>query len=102
MGMRSFLGHENFRVKTEKFPGKSELVTLVVSIQVKVAQSYLTLCHSMDYTVHGILQARNLEWEAVPVNRGSFQPRDQSQSPALQADSLPTKLSGNSCKYMAL
>ena len=79
LGMRSFLGHENFRVKTEKFPGKSELVTLVVSMQVKVAQSYLTLCHPMDCIVHGILQAGNLEWEAVPVNRGSFQPRDQSR-----------------------
>ena len=28
---------------------------------VKVAQSYLTLCNPVDYTVHGILQARILE-----------------------------------------
>ena len=33
-------------------------------IEVKVAQSCLTLCDSMDYTVHGILQARILEWVA--------------------------------------
>ena len=33
----------------------------------------------MHYTVHGILQARILEWEAFPFSRGSFQPRDQTQ-----------------------
>ena len=30
----------------------------------------------MDYTVHGILQARVLEWVAVPFSRGSSQLRD--------------------------
>ena len=33
----------------------------------------------MDYTAHGILQARLLEWVAFPLSRGSFQPRDQTQ-----------------------
>ena len=33
----------------------------------------------MDYTVHGILQARKLEWVAFPFSRGSSQPRDQTQ-----------------------
>ena len=33
----------------------------------------------MDYTVHGILQARTLEWVAFPFSRGSSQPRDQTQ-----------------------
>ena len=33
----------------------------------------------MDYTVHGILQARILEWLAFPFSRGSSQPRDQTQ-----------------------
>ena len=33
----------------------------------------------MDYTVHGILQARILEWIAIPFSRGSFQTRDQTQ-----------------------
>ena len=47
--------------------------------KVKVAQSYSTLCDPMDYTVHGILPARTLEWVAVPFSRGSFQPRDQTQ-----------------------
>ena len=33
----------------------------------------------MDYTVHGILQARILEWVAFPFFRWSSQPRDQTQ-----------------------
>ena len=45
----------------------------------KVAQSCLTLCDPMDYTVHGILQARILEWVAFPFSRASSQPRDQTQ-----------------------
>ena len=45
----------------------------------KVVQSCLTLCDSMNYTVHGILQARILEWVAFPFSRGSSQPRDQTQ-----------------------
>ena len=42
----------------------------------KVAQSCLTLYKPMDYTVHGILQARILEWVAFHFSRGSSQPRD--------------------------
>ena len=38
-----------------------------------------TLCNSMDYTIHGILQARMLEWVAFPFSRVSSQPRDQTQ-----------------------
>ena len=45
----------------------------------KVAQSCLTLCDPVDYRVHGILQARILEWVAIPFPRGSSQPRDQTQ-----------------------
>ena len=33
----------------------------------------------MDYTVHGILQARILEWAAFPFSKGSPQPKDQTQ-----------------------
>ena len=53
-------------------------------MKVKVAGLCLTLCNPMDYTVHGILQARILEWVAFPFSKGSSQPR----SPALQAESL--------------
>ena len=45
----------------------------------KVAQSCPTLYDPMDYTVHGILQAKILEWVVVPFSRGSSQPRDQTQ-----------------------
>ena len=48
-----------------------------------VVQSCPTLCESMDRnppgsSVHGILQARILEWVAIPFSRGSFQPRNQT------------------------
>ena len=46
---------------------------------VKVTQSSPTLCNLMDYTVHGILQARILEWVAFPISRGFSQPRDQTR-----------------------
>ena len=39
--------------------------------EVKVAQSCPTLCDPTDNTVHGILQARILEWVAFPFSRAS-------------------------------
>ena len=42
----------------------------------KVAQSWLTLCDPVDYTVHGILQARILEWVVFPFSSGSSWPRN--------------------------
>ena len=57
----------------------------------KVAQLCLTLCDPMDYTIHGILQARILEWVAVPFSRGSSNPGIKPRSPTLQADSLPAR-----------
>ena len=59
-------------------------------MKVKVTQSCLMLCDPLDYTVHGILQARILEWVAISFSMGSSQPR----SPALQADSLPAEPPG--------
>ena len=47
--------------------------------KVKVTQSCPTLCGPMDYIVHGILQAKILEWVAFPFSRGSSQPKDQTQ-----------------------
>ena len=46
--------------------------------EVKVAQSCPTLCDPMDYTVHGILQARILEWVALPFSRGSSWSRNRT------------------------
>ena len=56
-------------------------------------------CNPMDCglpgsSVHGILQARILERVASPFSRGSSWPRNQTRSPALQADSLPSEPPG--------
>ena len=48
-------------------------------MKVKLTQLYLTLYDPIDYTAHGILQARILEWVAFPFSRGFSQPRDQTQ-----------------------
>ena len=68
--------------------------TVCSKVKVKVAQSCLTLCNPMDYTVHGILQARILEWVAFPFSRVSSHHRIKPRSPALQADSLPAEPQG--------
>ena len=47
------------------------LKDVTVKVKVKVAQSCPTLCNPMDYTVHGVLKARRLEWVAFPFSRGS-------------------------------
>ena len=39
------------------------------TVKVKVAQSHPSFCNPMNYTVHGILQARILEWVAFPFSR---------------------------------
>ena len=49
---------------------------------------------SNSLQTRGLLQARILEWVAFLFSKGSSQHRDQIRSPALQADSLPTELSG--------
>ena len=41
-------------------------------VKVKVAQSCPTLCNPMGYTIHGILQARILDWVAFPFSKGIF------------------------------
>jgi len=48
-------------------------------MKVKVIQSCQILCDRVDYTVHGILQTRILEWLAFPFSRGSSQPKDRIQ-----------------------
>ena len=65
-----------------------------------VAQSCPTLCDHMDGSlpvscVHGILQARVLEWVAISFSGGSSRLRDRTRSPALQADALLSEPLGN-------
>ena len=52
---------------------------LSVALESESCSVYLNLCNPMDYTVHGILQDRILEWVAFPFSRASSQPRDQTQ-----------------------
>ena len=52
-------------------------------VKVKVTQSCPTLCNPMDYTVHGILQARILEWVALPFSRDLPNAGIELGSPAL-------------------
>ena len=67
--------------------------------EMKVTQSCLTLCDRIDCSlwgssIYGVFQAGVLEWVAIPFFRGSSQPRDRTQSPALQVDSLLSEPSG--------
>ena len=73
---------------------KNQCIVIIswAKVCVKFAQSCQTLCDPMDYTVHGILQARILEWVAIPSSRGSSQPR----SPARQENSLLAEPQGKS------
>ena len=47
--------------------------------KVNVTKLCPTLCNPVGYTVHGMLQARILEWGAFPFSRESSQPRDPIQ-----------------------
>ena len=55
-----------------------------LKVKVKVAQSCPTLCDPMDYTGHGILQTRILEWVAFPFAGDLPNPGIKLRSPELQ------------------
>ena len=58
-----------------------------------VSESHSVVSDSL--WLHGILQARTLEWVAFLLSKGSSQPSDQTQiKPALQVDSLPPEPQG--------
>ena len=64
-----------------------------------VALSCPIPCDPMDgnlpgSSLHGILQARRLKWVAIPFSQGTSWPRDQTPSPAMQADFLPSEQPG--------
>ena len=65
----------------------------------KYSQSCLTLCDPVDcsppgFSVHGTLQARMLEWEAIPYSRASSQARDRTWVSHIAGSSLSTKYKG--------
>ena len=57
-------------------------------------------CSLPGSSVHEVLQARILEWVAIPISRVSSNPGIEPGSPALQADSLPSELQGSSIKVL--
>ena len=66
------------------------------SVFVLITQSCPSLCDPMDYStqessVHGILQARILEWLPFPAPEDLPEPGTEPGSPTLQANSLPTE-----------
>ena len=63
---------------------------MCLCVSVLVVQLCLTLCNSTDCSpsgssVHGICQARILEWVAIPFSRGSFWLRDRTQVSCIAA-----------------
>ena len=52
------------------------------------------LCNLPGSSVHGVLQARILEWAAIPFSSGSSWPGIEPRSPLLQVDSLPSEPPG--------
>ena len=65
-------------------PSVAAMGARAVCSESEVAQSCLTLCNPMDYSlpgssVHGIFQARVLKWAAISCSRGSSQSRGRTQ-----------------------
>ena len=69
-------------------------------IEVKVSQSGQTCCDAMDYAVHGILQARILEWVAFPFFRGSSHHRDRTQVSHIAGGFFTSRATEESNKYL--
>ena len=72
----------------------------------KSAQSLLcptlydpVVCSLPGSSIHGILQARILEWVAISFSRGPSQPGDRTRSPALEADALTSEPPGKPMNY---
>ena len=80
-GLRSTKSAELFRMRTRAHsPSSRGALSCCCCL---VAQSCPTLCDTIDCSppgssVHGILQARILEWVAMPCSRGSSWPRDRT------------------------
>ena len=63
-----------------------------VENKVKVAESCPPLCSPMDYMVYGLLQARILEWVALPLLQGIFPTQGSNPGP-LHCGQIPYQLS---------
>ena len=62
--------------------GRLDMENILKNLMCQVASvvsDSVTPCSSPGSSVHGISQARILEWVAIPSSKGSLQPRDQTQ-----------------------
>ena len=81
-------------------PGANPALLYMAEGEGEVAQSCLTLCDPVDcslpgFSIHGILQARILEWVLPFPSPGDLpNPGIEPRSPALQAHSLPSEPPG--------
>ena len=69
------------------------------TMKVKISWSCPTLCDLMDSSlpvssVRGVLQARILEWVAIPFSRGSSRPRNRTKVSCIAGNFLPAELPG--------
>ena len=78
-------------------------LVILIQAQVLVAQPYLTVCDPMDCSppgpsVHGILQARTLEWVAISFSKRNYRKKESevAQSCPTLCDPMDCSLSGPS------
>ena len=105
-GERSLVGYSRTHEKRVLMGGHQEWDTTewLTHMHAKLLQSCLTLCDPMDYSlpgssVHGILQARILEWVAMSFSRGSLQPRNRTQVSLLPEPRGQGKMYGKMSMY---
>ena len=79
----------------------SDTEIVLVARCVRLFVTLWTVAHQAPLSM-GILQARILEWVAIPFSRGSSQPRDRTLSPSLKADSLLSEPPGNTLTCLPL
>ena len=86
----------SFGTELHQWGGKSAVFLILPSSCCHCLVSMLcpALCNPMDCSpwgssLHGISQARILEWAAISFSRESSQPTDQTYVPAWQVNSLP-------------
>ena len=79
----------------------------ILTLCVSVVQLCPTLCDPVDCSppgssMHGILQARILEWVAMPSSRGSSPPKDQTSVSHIEGRFFTTEPQGSLCRLQLL
>ena len=103
LGADCGIEHEILIVKCRRKLKKVGKITRSCRYTAKSLQSCPTLCNPMDgslpgSSVHGIFQARVLEWTAIAFSRGSSRPRDQTQVSLIVTDALSLEPPGKHCR----